>query len=173
MRLLNRVVVCLALTVGLGAPVLAATITGNVKGPDGMPFMGAFVVAENAKNKMTVNVLSDSQGRYHINNLPAATYTVQISVIGYTSAPRTDVQLTAGQNVSIDFALQKSAVRWSDLNTYQGIQLLPKTKSHDLSKAYQDTFFTGCLISCHSFQKRMASTTRNEEGLRAAVKYMR
>src|SRR5262249_8668019 len=153
--------------------VLGATITGNVRGPDGTPFMGAFVVAENAKNKVTVNVLSDSQGRYHIYSLPADTYTVKITVIGYTSAPRTGVQLTAAQKVSIDFALQKAIVRWSDLNTYQGIQLLPKTKSHDLSKAYQDAFFTGCLISCHSFQKRMASTTRNEEGWRAAVKYMR
>src|SRR5262249_11733861 len=128
MRLMNPVLISLALTVCLGAPVLGATIKGNVRGPDGTPFMGAFVVAENAKNKMTVNVLSDAQGRYHIYDLPAATYTVQITAIGYTSAPRAGVQLTAAQNVSIDFALQKATVRWSDLNTYQGMQLLPKTK---------------------------------------------
>src|SRR5947207_10404661 len=105
--------------------------------------------------------------------MPPATYTVQINIIGYTSEPRTGVQLTREQSVSFDFALQKAMVRWSDLNTYQGLQLLPKTKNHDLSKAYQDPFFTGCMISCHSFQKRMASTTRNQEGWRAAVKYMR
>ena len=28
----------------------AATVTGNVKGPDGAPFMGAFVMAENTQN---------------------------------------------------------------------------------------------------------------------------
>src|SRR5882757_10960445 len=158
------------LTVGLVPSALGATITGNVTGPDGKPFMGAFVVAENVQNKMTVNVLSDQQGRYHINNLPAATYTVKITAIGYQGDPRADVQLTADQKSSFDFTLQKKMVRWGDLSTYQGRQLLPKTKNHDLS--YQDAFFTTCFQSCHSFQTRMTSTAWDEEGWRVHVKYM-
>jgi len=62
-------------------------------------------------------------------------------------------------------------VRWGDLNTYQGRQLLPKTKDHDLS--YQDPFFTTCFQSCHSFQTRMTPTAFDEEGWRQRVKYMR
>ena len=72
--------------------------------------MGAFVVAENAQNKMTVNVLSNEQGRYQIGNLPAATYTVKISAIGYASDPRGNVALTGDQKTSFDFALTKSKV---------------------------------------------------------------
>src|SRR5580693_2221411 len=79
MHLVDKVLVTLTLTMSLAAPALAATITGNVQGPDGKPFMGAFVVAENAQNKMTISVLTDAQGRYHIGNLPAATYTVRIA----------------------------------------------------------------------------------------------
>jgi virginiamycin B lyase len=173
MRVVEKLLVSLTLTVSLASPSFAATITGNVKGPDGKPFMGAFVVAENTQNKMTVSVLSNAQGRYRIPNLTAATYTVQITASGYNGVPHTGVQLSGNQNVSFDFELQKGKVRWSDLNTYQGIQLLPKTTNHDLSKAYGDTFFTGCMISCHSFQKRMAAATRNEQGWRNAVKYMR
>ena len=173
MRVADKLLISLTLAVFLAAPAFGATITGSVKGPDGQPFMGAFVVAENTQNKMTVSVLSDSQGRYHINNLPAATYSVQITAIGYKSDPRTGVQLAGDQKVSFDFALQKGRVRWSDLTTYQGTQLLPKTKAHDLSKRYQDPFYVSCMISCHSFQKRMASTTRDADGWRAAVKYMR
>ena len=131
------------------------------------------MIAENTQNKMTVNVLSDAQGRYHIANLPAATYAVRIRAIGYKSDPRAGVQLTGDQKASFDFALQKGTVRWSDLNTFQGTQLLPKTKNHDLSKRYQDTFFPSCLISCHSFQSQMAAKTWTDDGLRAAVKYMR
>jgi len=78
MDLAGRVLVSLVPTIFLASTALAATITGNVQGPDGKPFMGAFVVAENTQNKMTVSVLSNAQGRYHIGNLPAATYTVQI-----------------------------------------------------------------------------------------------
>jgi virginiamycin B lyase len=167
----NKALVSLAATVLLASGASAATITGNVTGPDGKPFMGAFVVAENTQNKMTVNVLSDSQGRYHISNLAAATYTVKIKAIGFASDPRTGVQLADDQKASFDFALQKTTVRWGDLTTYQGRQLLPKTKNHDLS--YNDPFFTTCLQSCHSFQTRMTPTAFDEDGWRARVKYMR
>src|SRR6202790_1327888 len=170
-HLADKVLGSLALTVCLASSAFAATITGNVTGPDGKPLMGAFVVAENAQNKMTVSVLSNAQGRYHIGNLPAATYTVRISAVGYKGDPRADVRLGDGQRVSFDFALQKAMVRWSDLTTYQGRQLLPKTEKHDLS--YQDPFFTTCFQSCHSFQTRMTPTAFDEEGWRARVRYMR
>ena len=93
MRFSEKVLVSVALTVCLASTASAATIAGSVQGPDGKPFMGAFVVAENTRNKMTVSVLSDAQGRYHIGNLPAATYRVQIATAGYKSTPRTDVRL--------------------------------------------------------------------------------
>jgi virginiamycin B lyase len=166
----NKLLVALALTLPLGATAFAATITGNVQGPDGKPFMGAFVVAENIQNKMTVSVLSDAQGRYHIDHLTAATYTVRIKALGYRSDPREGVQLGDDQKASFDFALQKAMVSWSDLTTYQGRQLLPHTANHDLS--YQDPFFTTCLQACHSFQKRMATNTGDEDAWRQRVKYM-
>src|SRR5450755_3439900 len=101
---LDKVLVSLTLTVCLASTAFAATIAGNVRGPDGKPFMGAFVVAENMRNKMTVSVLSNAQGRYHIGDLPAATYRVQINAIGFKSDPRTDVGLTGDQNALFDFA---------------------------------------------------------------------
>src|SRR6266852_2279766 len=154
MRSVDQPLVALALAVSMALSAFGATITGSVKGPDGKPFMGAFVVAENTQNKMTLTVLSDAQGRYHMNNLPAAVYSVQITAVGYKSDPHNGVPLTADQKASFDFALQAGTVRWSDLTTYQGTQLLPKTDKHDLSKKYQEPFFTSCMISCHSFQKR-------------------
>jgi virginiamycin B lyase len=169
MHLAPKLLVALAIFASSAAQ--AATITGNVQGPDGKPFMGAFVVAENAQKRMTVSVLSNAQGRYHIGNLPAATYTVKITAIGYKSDPRTDMRLSDDQKSSADFSLQKDAVHWSDLSTYQGRRLLPKTKDHDLSHA--DPFFVTCFQSCHSFQKRMAPTVRDESGWREKVLYMR
>src|SRR5262245_32522051 len=101
----NRVLASLALTTALTSSALlssalissawAATITGTVTGPDGKPFMGAFVVAENPQTKMSISVLSNANGRYYLGNLPAATYTVKISSIGYASDPRSNVALTA------------------------------------------------------------------------------
>jgi len=169
MHLALKTLVVLMMAASSGSQ--AATITGKVQGPDGTPFMGAFVVAENAQNKMTISVLSNAQGRYHIGNLPAAAYTVKITAIGYKSDPRTDVRLSDDQKASLDFSLQKDVVRWSDLSTYQGRRLLPKTQDHDLS--HKDPFFVTCFQSCHSFQKRIAPAVRDENGWREKVLYMR
>ena len=155
MRIAYEILAAMPLTALMSAAALGASITGTVTGPDGKPFMGAFVAAENPQSRMTVNVLSDAQGRYRITNLPGATYTVRIEAIGYTSEPRGSVALAVDATASLDFEVHKTPVRWSDLSTYQGRQLLPKTANHDLS--YNDPFFTTCFQSCHSFQTRISS----------------
>src|SRR5882762_3376369 len=84
----------------------AATVAGNVKSPDGTPFEGAFVQAINAKTHISAIVLSDKQGRYRVENLPAGEYHVRVRAVGFTTDPRSAVNLTADQNISFDFALQ-------------------------------------------------------------------
>ncbi len=142
-----------------------ATVTGTVKGPDGLPFQGAFVEARNMKMKMTVIVLSDAQGRYRLEKLPAGEYRVQINATGYRADPRAGVSLTADQNASFDFALQPGVVRWNETHLYQEKALWPDGKGKDL-------LLGNCTI-CHEFQSRMASVTRDEEGWRDRVEYMR
>jgi Carboxypeptidase regulatory-like domain len=72
-----------------------ATITGTVTGPDGAPFPAAFVQARNAKTKITVMVLSDNNGRYRIENLPAGDCQVQARTIGFRSDPKSGIVLSA------------------------------------------------------------------------------
>src|ERR1700692_991425 len=93
-----------------------ATITGTVKGPDGAPFKGAFVQAQNAKTRITSDVLSDKDGRYQVENLPAGEYDLRIRAVGYRAEPRSGVSLAAAQSASFDWALQKGTVHWSDLS---------------------------------------------------------
>ena len=64
MRQQLRLIALVGAIVFLGSACYGATITGTVKGADGAPFQGAFVEAQNTKTKITVIVLSDSQGRY-------------------------------------------------------------------------------------------------------------
>ena len=97
-----------------------ATITGTIKGTEGAPFQGAFVEAQNTKTRITVIVLSDTHGRYQIDNLPAGDYRLSIRAVGFRADPRMGVNLTADQNASFDFALQAGTVRWSDISLYQG-----------------------------------------------------
>ena len=106
----------------------AATLTGTVTGPDGAPFRAAFVQARNAGLKMTVSVLSDNQGKYVVENLPAGDYRLTIRAVGFKADAKSGVKLTADQNATQDFALQKGMVRWTDISIYQGLQLLPDAR---------------------------------------------
>src|SRR5882757_2462113 len=149
MRVQTKVFALLSVIIFLSAACYAATITGIVNGADGAPFQGAFVEAQNAKTRITVIVLSDSQGRYRIPDLAAGDYRVQIRAVGYRADPRSGVTLTADQNASFDFSLQKGMVRWNEISQNQAAQLWPPSKGKDL-------IFTHCNI-CHQFQSRIAS----------------
>src|SRR6202011_5913370 len=83
----------------------AATISGTVTGPDGAPFRAAFVQARHAGLKMTVSVLSDNQGHFLAENLPAGEYRLQVRAVGYKTNPKSGINLAADQNASYDFAL--------------------------------------------------------------------
>jgi virginiamycin B lyase len=158
---------CLGLLIAclfLASLARAATVNGTVKGPDGAAFRGAFVQARNMSTRVLVSVLTDKEGRYRIENLPAGQYQLQIRAVGYRTDPRTDVKLAAEQDASYDFALQQGMVRWSDLSQYQGEVLFPEAKGKEL-------LVRRC-FACHGFQSRMASIRRDEEGWRDRVAYM-
>src|SRR5882762_9322829 len=88
MRSASKLVAFLILVAVFSSLVRAATVTGNVKGPDNTPFEGAFVQAINAKTHISVSVLTDKQGRYRVENLPAGEYQVRIRAVGFTTDPR-------------------------------------------------------------------------------------
>jgi virginiamycin B lyase len=165
MRSTRRFLPVLALLAFCGSASHAATITGTVKAPEGTPFQGAFVQAQNTKTRMMVSVLSDTQGRYQIDKLAAGEYRLTIKAIGYRTDPRTGVNITEDQKASFDFALQKGTVRWNEISLNQALQLWPAAKGKQL-------IVQNCSI-CHEFQTRMASVTRDADGWRDRVEYMR
>src|SRR4030081_1116627 len=95
MGLHRRFLALIGLAVFFSSACYAATITGTVKGPDGAPFEGAFVQAQNTKTRMAFIVLTDSQGRYRVEKVPAGEYQLTSRATGYRGDPRPGVVLTA------------------------------------------------------------------------------
>src|SRR5258708_13045046 len=91
-----------------------ATVTGTVKGPDGASFRGAFVQAQNSNTKIMVSVLTDKDGRYRIENLPAGQYQLQVKTVGYRSDPRSAVNLPGDHNAPYTFTLHKDTLPLTD-----------------------------------------------------------
>ena len=146
----------LVLIIACSLSARAASVTGTVKVLGGDPYMGAFVQAKNQQNNMLYSVLSDKQGHYRIESLPAGSYQIQIRAVGYKAEPQSGVKLAADQNISFDFALQPGTVRWNDISLYQGHKLLPEGKG-------KDVLMGNCMV-CHGFQNVMSLTPRTEAG---------
>src|SRR6266849_5920185 len=151
MRLARNVLALSGLIFSFASFTHGATISGSVKGPDGKPFKGAFVEAQNVESRITVNVLADKDGRYRVENLPEGQYQLMVRAVGYRFEPRTGINLAAEQNASYEIALEKGTVHWTDLSIYQGAQLLPEGRGRDR--------LTSTCLGCHGFQSRSARET--------------
>ena len=150
----------------LAYAVPGGTIAGSIKGADGAPFRAAFVRAQNVKTRMTMMVLSDNQGKYWTDKLPAGTYEVWATATGYKSDParRLGVTVQDEKATAVDFTMQKSAVQWSQLTKYQAGVLLPEGKGKDV--VLQNCF------NCHAMSK-IGLARRDRDGWLEAMDFMR
>ena len=149
---------------GYAAP--GGDISGTVKAEDGSPFRAAFVRAQNAKTKMIMMVLTNDQGQFRTDNLPAGMYDVWATSPGFRSNPSrfTEIAVQDGKTTSASFTMKKGAVQWSHLTKYQAGILLPDGKGKDV--VLQECF------NCHAMS-RIGMMGRDREGWLEAIEHMR
>lgn len=134
MKISNLVTFGMMLLASSSAVVLAAsrtvmaafggTIAGTVYCND-TPLRATFVRIQNDDKHINIHVLSDKQGHYRVENVLPGTYQVFVSSLGYDSETKTGVSVVDGQSVAVDLKANKGPLRWDELSTYQGIELLP------------------------------------------------
>jgi len=105
-----------------------------------------------------------SRARYRILGLKPGEYEVLARAVGFKSEPR-DVKLVAKRITSIDFALEKGTVRWSDFPYIKAKSCCPRERGKQL--------ITAECFACHGFQSRMAAVRRDADGWAQVVNYMR
>ena len=89
-----------------------ADITGKIVGQvtdaaTGAPLIGVNVMLENTR----LGAATDLEGRYFIINIPAGTYRLTATIIGYSMTTVAEVLVSPDQTTSIDFALQEAAIQ--------------------------------------------------------------
>ena len=107
-----RFIALAAVALGLGASSLLAQgstgkIEGRVRDQAGAPIANAqvFIVGT------AFNALTNPQGYYFINNVPAGTVAVRAAFIGYKSTQVDGVKVLAGQTGTVDIQLEQTAGR--------------------------------------------------------------
>jgi hypothetical protein len=115
-----------ALTWGAGS-LLAQGSTGKIEGrvrdQAGAPIANAqvFIVGT------AFNALTNPQGYYFINNVPAGTYNVRAAFIGYKSTQVDGVKVLAGQTITVDIQLEQTAVQIQEITVVTQTQpLVPR-----------------------------------------------
>ena len=83
----------------------AGTMQGVVRNSSGAPLAGAFVKMKNSERRLTFMVITQAQGRYSVNTLPAGKYVVQAVGGDYQSEPSAPVDVASGKPVTVDLSL--------------------------------------------------------------------
>jgi hypothetical protein len=106
------------LVLGVALPA-AAQVTGALVGvvnaaDTGAPIPGATVTATSPALQGSVQGLSDAQGRFRLDLLPAGDYRLLAALPGYLEAERGDIRLPIGGTLRANLALVPDAVRMEE-----------------------------------------------------------
>ena len=86
-------------------------LNGKVNNDQGKPLAGVNIYLDGT----AIGTASDESGDYLIINVPAATYTVVVSYVGFQTIRMTDVIINADHTITLDFQLMVSAVEGDEV----------------------------------------------------------
>ena len=117
-RIVSRLFAIVALLV---LPRFAIAQTGSVAGRvtdavSGKAISGANVAAVSG-TRSAATVVSGSDGSYRLNGLPAATYTVVATKLGFTSKRVEGIAVSAGGSAPVNFAMAEFSVQLNPIVT--------------------------------------------------------
>jgi hypothetical protein len=102
------IALCLALAAPAQAQIRSATITGTVTDSTGGVLPGASVVITNQETNAATTVPANDEGLFTAPYLAAGTYTVTVTLEGFTAFKRTGIILTTAQTVRVAAELKVS-----------------------------------------------------------------
>src|SRR5437763_909686 len=96
----------LSLSARLDGQVAGATISGTVTDASGAAIPGAMVSVKNNATGDTRQFITDAVGFYAAPNLPAGTYDIRVTAIGFSTAVQGNVALGVGAQQGLNFSMK-------------------------------------------------------------------
>ncbi|MDT7542233.1 MAG: hypothetical protein QOE33_2137 [Acidobacteriota bacterium] len=108
-----------------------ATVTGDVKDPNGAVIAGARITAQNTETGFARTTTSDDAGRYTFAGLPVGAYEIRAARQGFKNYIQQQVRVTVGETAVIDISLEVAAVG-GEVNVTDTTTVV-NTQTHELS----------------------------------------
>ncbi len=96
----------LVLAVGALGQEFRATITGEVKDPNGASVVGATVVVTNVATNVSSTVTTNNDGNFTVPFLVPGKYKVAVTQTGFKQSVRENIELNVDDRVTVDFQLE-------------------------------------------------------------------
>ncbi|HXT19449.1 MAG TPA: carboxypeptidase-like regulatory domain-containing protein, partial [Thermoanaerobaculia bacterium] len=109
----GSIALALLLAVAAGVQAQSQATTGVIQGDvtsEGNAVAGAAVVLTNTATNFEKTVPTDGGGRYRAVLLPLGPYRITVAAEGYSNLVREGIELSVGQTLEIDLALQPPTV---------------------------------------------------------------
>ncbi|HUS08423.1 MAG TPA: carboxypeptidase regulatory-like domain-containing protein, partial [Bryobacteraceae bacterium] len=90
----------------LAAQTVLGTITGHVTDASGASVSGAAVTATNPGTNLVYRTTTNQAGNYVLQQLPIATYDLDVAATGFRRYVRKSIQLSVAQTLTIDAGLE-------------------------------------------------------------------
>ncbi len=114
---------------------VAGTISGFVRDESGAVIPGADVRATMVGQQLTRSAVTDDTGFFNLLAMPRGNYEITAQLTGFSSQ-RTTAELTAGENLRVDFRMSVSQIQ--ETVTVSGAAALVETRSATISGLVDD-----------------------------------
>jgi streptogramin lyase len=125
----------------------AVALSGVISSKEEGHMEGVLLSAKREGSKISVTVVSDSQGRYTFpgERLEPGSYRLRIRAVGYDLEDPGEVKVDAGKTARLDLALHKTKDLASQLSAAEWLMSAPGTPDQKM--------FGGFCIQCHTLEK--------------------
>jgi hypothetical protein len=110
-------------------------LRGITRSAQGVPLPGAQVLVHDVRDRTNLNIVSDSQGAYLVENLRPGRYELRAAEGGLASSAVTTVDLRPGEHLQVDMTLDSSRGSKATMNSGLTADLRPPAVSGDPSAA--------------------------------------
>jgi hypothetical protein len=139
----------LLLAIPAWAQVTTAQLAGQVKDPVGAVVVGAVVKIRNLTTGLVRETVTAENGTYLLPNLPPGVYELEVHAQGFRPYRQERIELTIGQNTTLDVQLEVGEV--TEMVTVTGQAILLDTSKTEISQVVSERQIQDLPISGRNF----------------------